>query len=109
MNLTFVETPLFRATAKGVLSDEDLRAVQAVLIQNPRVGPVERGTGGIRKVRVALAGRGKSGGARVMYLYVERAARVYLVLAYPKNVKGALTDAEKQAVRTLAARLEQEV
>lgn len=99
MRLVFVETPLFVATAKGVLTDAELRAVQDALLADPQAGDVDRGTGGARKLRVALPGRGKSGGARVVYVYVAARARVYLLLAYPKNVAGALSEAGRKALR----------
>ncbi|GJG86025.1 hypothetical protein tb265_12060 [Gemmatimonadetes bacterium T265] len=69
VRLTFVETPLFASTAKGVLSDAELRAMQDALLDDPQAGAVVRGTGGARKLRVALPGGGKSGGARVLYVY----------------------------------------
>jgi hypothetical protein len=64
VRLTFVETPLFAATAKSVLTDDELRAAQSTLLENPTAGATIRGTGGARKLRVALPGGGKSGGAR---------------------------------------------
>lgn len=67
-----------------------------------------RGTGGVRKIRVALAGRGKSGGARVIYYYVGAKERVFLLLAYPKNEKDNLTGGEKEQMRKLTAILEKE-
>lgn len=97
----FVETPLFVATAKSVLTDGELRAAQDVLLDDPRAGDVDRGTGGARKLRVALPGRGKSGGARVFYIYVEARAKVYLLLAYPKNVAGALSEVGRRTLRTV--------
>lgn len=93
VRLTFVETPLFAGTAKGVLSDEALRAAQDALLDDPQAGAVIRGTGGARKLRVALSGGGKSGGARVVYVYVAARARVYLLLTYPKNVADSISDA----------------
>jgi len=95
---TFVETPLFASTAKGVLSDEALRAAQDALLDDPQAGAVVRGTGGARTLRVALSGAGKSGGARVLYVYVAARARVYLLLAYPKNVADNVSDAGRQVL-----------
>lgn len=98
MRLTFVETPLFASTAKGVLSDAELRAVQDVLLDDPHAGAVIRGTVGARKLRVALPGGGKSGGARVVYVYVAARARVYLLLAYPKSVADNISDAGRKVL-----------
>jgi hypothetical protein len=52
--LEFVYTKSFVSTAKGLLSDDDLRVLEQTLIENPRAGTVERGTGGVRKVRLGL-------------------------------------------------------
>jgi len=98
VRLTFVETPLFASTAKSVLSDEELRAVQDALLEDPQAGAVVRGTGGARKLRVALPGAGKSGGARVLYVYVAARARVYLLLAYPKNVADNVSNAGRKVL-----------
>ena len=57
--------------------------------------------GGVRKLRVALPGRGKSGSARIIYLYVAPDARVYFLLVYRKSARETLSDAEK---KHLAAR-----
>lgn len=108
MRLTFVETPLFAATAKGVVSDEELRAVQAAILANPEAGAVERGTGGARKIRVALPGAGKSGGARVIYVHAPQRGRVYLLVAFAKNVSPALSDAGRNRLREIVRALQEE-
>ncbi len=106
--LEFVYTQLFERTRKDVLTDEEVRRLEDELLENPEAGAVMRGTGGVRKVRVAIDGRGKSGSARVTYLYVHRQETVYLLLAFPKNVQGNLTDEQKKAVRRLASAIEAE-
>lgn len=108
MRLTFVETSLFTATARGVLADEELRAAQHALLADPRAGDVDRGTGGARKLRIALPGRGKRGGARVFYVYVEARATVYLLLAYPKSVAGALSAAGRKRLRAIVEAIQAE-
>ncbi len=60
----FVRLPSFERTAAGVLSEEDIRALEQVLIDYPRAGQVVPGTGGVRKIRVGTEGRGKRGSAR---------------------------------------------
>ena len=66
------------------------------------------GTGGVRKLRTPLAGRGKRGGARLIYYYRAKKERVYLILAYAKGVKANLTSAEKREIRRLVSELEAE-
>ena len=105
--LQFVYLPIFERTA-GHLSDEVLRRLEQELLSIPRRGDTIKGTGGFRKIRVALSGRGKSGGARVVYYYVERQARVYFVLAYTKNVQENLTTGQQKILRALAKALDGE-
>lgn len=62
------------------------------------------GTGGLRKIRVAAKGKGKRGGARVIYYYVSDAAQIRLLLIYAKNRKNDLTDDEKRILRRLNER-----
>ena len=64
---SFVETQLFSRLVPEYLIDDDYGRLQAELIQNPRVGNVIRGSGGVRKLRWAAPGRGKRGGYRVIY------------------------------------------
>lgn len=66
---TVVETAEFLARSSKLMSDEQRARVVEMLARDPECGEIMRGTGGVRKVRVALAGRGKSGGARVIYYF----------------------------------------
>lgn len=104
----FVYLALFERTRKGVLTDAEVQQVEDELLANPRAGAVMVNTGGVRKIRAAQAQRGKSGGARVAYLYVEEQATVYFILAFPKNVHGNLTPEQKKQVRALVAQIRQE-
>ena len=74
----------------------------------PVAWPVIRGTGGARKARVRRGGRGKSGGARVIYYVVTRRGVLYLIDVYAKSEKEDLTDAERHEIRKLVAALEAE-
>jgi len=102
MTLEFVELKSFTLTAAGVLSDDELRAVEDELLENPDAGAVVAGTGGVRKIRVALPGGGKRGGARVLYYYDRRRAVIHLILCYAKNQSSTLTAAGKKLVRAIA-------
>jgi len=64
-----------------------------------------QGTGGIRKLRWALEGRGKSGGARIIYFYYDLNMPLYLLACYPKNKKISLTDAEKAQLKNVVKEL----
>ncbi|HEY8795581.1 MAG TPA: type II toxin-antitoxin system RelE/ParE family toxin [Gemmatimonadaceae bacterium] len=108
MRLTFVETPLFTAHAKGVISESELDAVQQQLLRDPYAGDLVAGTGGARKIRVATGARGKRGGARVMYLYLPRSATVFLLLAYAKNESGDLSPAGRKHLKKVVEILDRE-
>ena len=75
------------------------------LIDHPNAGDVIPGAGGARKLRWAAKGKGKRGGARIIYLYVVIAARIYLLRCYAKNGRTDLTADEKKELRKVAAHL----
>jgi hypothetical protein len=64
---TVIETPVFSRKAGSLLSEDEREEFAAFISQNPTVGSVVRGSGGVRKIRWARAGGGKSGGVRVIY------------------------------------------
>jgi hypothetical protein len=107
--LEFVYEPLFDRSAKGVLAEDDLMALEEMLCRDPRAGDVIPDTGGARKVRIPLSGRGKRGGGRAIYVYIEMAERIYLLLCYPKNVQGNLTSAQKAILRQIIAAIRKEL
>src|SRR5512142_1855389 len=94
--MIFVETPLFTAQIKALVSDEEYAAFQRELAADPEAGDVIAGTGGLRKIRTAAKGKGKRGGARVIYFYFVAKNRIAMLLAYPKGVKDDLTVREKR-------------
>ena len=75
------------------------------LSEHPQAGDVIPSAGGARKLRWAAKGKGKRGGARIIYLYVVVAESVYLLRCYSKNVQTDLRADEKKQVRELVARL----
>jgi hypothetical protein len=75
----------------------------ANLVEQPEAGDVIPGSGGVRKMRWAAKGKGKRGGARIIYLYVVVASRIYLLRCYSKNAKTDLTQDEKKRLRQIAA------
>ena len=83
--LTFVETKLFTQLVQGYLSDDEYAALQAAIIANPEAGNVIRGSGGVRKLRWGLAGRGKRGGVRIIYYLRLKQGQVWMLTLYAKN------------------------
>lgn len=99
--MLFIETPVFTKQASGGLfSDEELKQLQEDLLENPQKGELIVGSGGLRKIRLAREGGGKSGGFRVIY-YRNTPEVIFLLLAYPKNQKDNLTKAELKVLRGL--------
>ena len=84
--VTFVETKLFTKLVQEYLSDDDYAALQQSLIVNPELGDVIPGSGGLRKLRWGVAGRGKRGGLRVNYFLRLRHGEIWMLTLYAKNV-----------------------
>ncbi len=105
-SLEFIYTPMFERMTRGLLSDEALQQVELRLLTEPRAGALIAATGGVRKLRVALPGRGRSGGARIVYLYLEPKGKIYFLLPYSKNERVDLTQSEKQELRAMVRQLE---
>ena len=92
------------SAARLGISETERTALIIYLAVNPEVGAVVPDTGGVRKLRWALPGRAKSGGARVIYYYHNQSMPLYALDIYAKNQKANLSAAEKQAARgTIAA------
>ena len=90
------------------LGDKELRELQLTLLKNPDAGDVIPDLASARKIRIPLAGRGKSGGGRVIYVDVVIREQIYLLLAYPKNVQTDLNPAQKKVIRNLIEMLKEE-
>ena len=90
------------------LSEDDLKKLEEILLENPHLGDVIEGTGGARKMRIQIENRGKSGGGRVIYVDVFEKEKLYFLLAYPKNVQDNLTPDQKKQVRKLVEAIKKE-
>ncbi len=97
--MVFIELSPFVAFRAEYWSDEDLRGLQNLLLIRPDAGEVIRGGYGLRKLRWAASGRGKRGGARLIYYRHVPGDCIYLVYAYAKNVQDDLT---REQVKVLA-------
>lgn len=102
---TIVETRAFIQEAKGRLTDEERIAVINLIADNPTCGAVMQGTGGIRKVRFAVGGRGKSGGVRVVYYFHNETLPIFLLAVFAKNEKANLSAAERNELAKLVVEL----
>jgi hypothetical protein len=102
--MEFIETHLFTRLILELLTDDEYHTVQMNLEERPDQGRVINGSGGLRKIRVAAKGKGKSGGARIIYYWAPSSARIYLLLAYPKNKKDDLNSGEILLLKALMER-----
>lgn len=101
MTLAFIETSVFTKRAVELLEDEELAAVQNQLLENPKAGAVIGGSGGLRKLRVRVKGRGKRGGARLIYYRLTERQQIYLLLLYTQNEAEDLTTEQKRVLRAI--------
>lgn len=108
MSVSFVETPLFTRQIAESVSDEDYRAFQRELLADPHLGELLVGCHGLRKVRMALGGRGKSGGARVIYLHLPEDQIIYLFLLFKKSDQANLSKAQRNQLGLLADQIKSE-
>jgi hypothetical protein len=83
----FVELNPFAAVRDKYLSDDEFVALQLYLMEHPEDGDVIPHSGGCRKLRWAVRGRGKRGGVRVIYFLRLDPGQIVLVTMYAKNVQ----------------------
>jgi hypothetical protein len=97
--MVFRESRAFSRRLAELMSDEDFRLLQVSLLLRPDQGKVIPRGGGLRKMRWALAGRGKSGGARIIYHWFVAQSVIYLLLIYSKNEQEDLTPEQLKLLR----------
>ena len=97
--MTVVETAEFLKHAKRLMADSEREELVAFVASNPEAGEIVSETGGVRKIRWALEGMGKRGGARVIYYYHSERLPVFLLTAFAKNRKANLSKAERNAMK----------
>ncbi|MFA7432774.1 MAG: type II toxin-antitoxin system RelE/ParE family toxin [Gemmobacter sp.] len=98
---TVAETPIFTRQADKLFSVEEKAELIDFLSRNPLAGDEIPGTGGVRKVRFSASGRGKRGGARVIYYFLDGTIPLYALLVYAKNARTDMSPDEKRAVFAL--------
>ena len=107
MRRKFVMMPIFDKQWKAMgLTDDDLRLLQEELLKNPKSGAVMQGTGGLRKLRFAFPGRGKSGSCRVLYIDFVIDESIYFIFAYLKSEMDNLSREERNNIKKLIEQIE---
>lgn len=109
MKRTFIMTPAFERTWNAMgLGDTELRLLEGLLLSHPNAGDVIPGLSGARKIRIPLPGHGKSSGGRVIYVDIVIKQRIYLLLAYPKNVQTDLKPEQKRVIQNIIEAIKRE-
>jgi hypothetical protein len=95
------ETSVFTKQITRLISDENYRQLQRILVMNPLAGVLIKNSGGLRKIRWRVEGRGKSGGIRVIYYYVTSDNKVFMLVAYDKSKKDDLTKKQLSSLKKI--------
>jgi len=97
----FLETPVFTRQIKALVDDDQYRELQDLLLTHPDAGDLIPRSGGLRKIRMGIGGRGKRGGARVIYYWMKSESQIYMLLAYAKNEQEDLTSEQVKLLKGL--------
>jgi mRNA-degrading endonuclease RelE of RelBE toxin-antitoxin system len=99
--VVIIETSIFTRQVQALLTDEEYRHLQRALVLHPNMGRVIRGSGGLRKARWSIAGRGKRGGLRVIYYWPVAQDKILMLFIYPKSERDDLTPEQLKVLRSI--------
>ncbi len=102
--MVIIETSIFTKLIKALMSDDEYKDFQEVLVNRPDMGDLIQGSGGLRKVRWKLEGRGKSGGVRMIYYWVTADDQIRMVYVYPKGKQENLTFSQLAQLKQIVER-----
>jgi hypothetical protein len=105
--ITVVELATFDAASRRLRDEAERTAVVDFVARHPLAGDLIVGTGGVRKVRWSMPGRGKRGGARVIYFYHDQGMPLFLLTAYAKNERADVTGEERRRFAGLITRIKE--
>lgn len=106
LTVEFVRLHTFEKTAAGLLSESDILELEIQLVAQPDAGDLIQGGRGLRKLRRPAKGRGKRGGARVIYYHIVANSVILLIVAYAKNQQ---EDLDRDQLRLLATLVQSEL
>ncbi|PYF81063.1 MULTISPECIES: type II toxin-antitoxin system RelE/ParE family toxin [Marinomonas] len=105
--MVIVETPIFTKLINEIMSDDEYKELQEALVIKPDLGVLIKNSGGLRKIRWSVDGRGKRGGIRIIYYWMTENEQLYMMYIFPKNTQENLTDAQTKALRQIVERWSQ--
>ena len=100
MAILFIETSIFTKEIQNLISDDSYRQLQAALVLRPDAGDLIKGSGGLRKIRWSLRGKGKRGALRIIY-YWDTPDTIYMLFPYKKSEQEDLTQSQLKLLREL--------
>lgn len=102
MTREFIYMPVFdKQWLEAKLTDEALRDLEIFLCEHPDLGDLIQGTGGLRKLRWSLPGKGKRGGIRALYVDFNEYGQIFMIACFRKSVKENISYGEKQVIKKL--------
>jgi hypothetical protein len=106
--MVIIETEIFTRLITEIMKDDEYRLLQESLIKKPDIGPIIKGSGGLRKARWKLEGKGKSGGVRFIYYWVSEDDQIIMMYIYPKSKQVNLTPNQITLLRKVIERWKHE-
>ena len=107
--MKFIETRKFTEIITKLLTDDGYKELQEFSIKNPKAGKVIKNTGGLRKLRWNVEGKGKRGGIRTLYYYADIHSIFFMIYAYPKNVADNITKQQSKLFKSLLDKIKKEL
>ena len=105
--MVIVETPIFTKLINEIMSYDEYKELQEVLVIKPDLGVLIKNSGGLRKIRWSVDGRGKSGGVRIIYYWMTENEQLYMMYIFSKSTQENLSDAQTKALRQIVERWSQ--
>ena len=85
LTMEFIETSIFTKLIYTYLTDDEYVGLQGYILKYPETGKIVPGSGGVRKLRWAMAGKGKRGGVRVIYYFKKQDDEIWMLTIYGKS------------------------
>jgi hypothetical protein len=102
--MVIIETSIFTRLIQELLDYDDYRELQQSLVQQPDLGDLIPGSGGLRKIRWKIEGKGKRGGIRVIYYWMTNDNQLWMLYAYAKGRQSDLDWTQLKVLRDIVER-----